>query len=229
MANFYDNPGARDIKWFDEANRVRLGRLVPTPTVWAAMFLDYPNIGTALRRTQALIGLVPLDKVENFKLLAYSMTYATFLIPNSPDMSSVLQLDWKRLPRGKSNTTWRIQAWQAGDHAPFETEFDEGELVDEESDTSEPDPFMATYGGERRRRIVFPKAPAASTVSWGSSPYGARVHQEPRQYPSRPATTTGQATSATPPTPRPSQPAGGGGASKSGHRRFHGYYVAGAD
>ncbi len=78
------------------------------------MFLDYPNIGTAFRRTRALIGLVPLDKVENFKLLAYSMTYATFLIPNSPDMSSVLQLDCKRLPRGKSNMTWRIQAWQAG-------------------------------------------------------------------------------------------------------------------
>jgi hypothetical protein len=110
VANFYDNPGARDIKWFDEAvlndaNGVRLGRLVPIPTVWAAMFLDYPNIGTALRRTRALIGSVPLDKVKNFKLLAYSMTYATFLIPNSPDMSSVLQLDWKRLPRGKSNMT----------------------------------------------------------------------------------------------------------------------------
>ncbi len=195
----------------NDANGVRLGRLVPIPTVWAAMFLDYPNIGTALRRTRALIGSVPLDKVKNFKLLAYSTTYATFLIPNSPDMSSVLQLDWKRLPRGKSNMTWRIQAWQAGDHAPSETEFDEGESIDKESDKSEPDPFMATYGGVKRQRIVFPKALAFPTVSWGGSPYGARVHQEPRQYPSRPATTTGRATSAKPPTPRPSQPAGGGG------------------
>ncbi len=54
VANFYDNPGARDTKWFDDAvlenfNGVLLGRLVPIPTVWAAMFLDYPNIGTALR------------------------------------------------------------------------------------------------------------------------------------------------------------------------------------
>jgi hypothetical protein len=107
--------------------------------------------------------------------------------------------------------TWRIQAWQAGDHVPSETEFDEGESIERESDKSEPDPFMATYGGERRQRIVFPKALASPTVLWGSSPYGAHVHQEPRQYPSRPATTTGRATSATPPTPRPSQPAGGGG------------------
>ena len=235
VANFYENPGPRDTKWFDDAvledfnGGVRLGRLVPIPTVWAAMFLDYPNIGTALRRTRALISSVPLDKVENFKLLAYSMTYATFLIPDSPDLSSVLHLDWKRLPRGKSNMAWRIQAWQAGDHAPSDTEFDEGESIDEESDASEPDPFMATYGGERRQRIVFPKAPAPPAVSWGGSPYGARVHQEPRQYPSRPATTTGRATSANPHTPRPSQPAGGGGASKPGHRCFHGYDVAGAD
>jgi hypothetical protein len=175
------------------------------------MFLDYPNIGTALRRARALIGSVPLDKVENFKLLVYSMTYATFLIPNSPDMSSVLQLDWKRLPRGKSNMTWKIHAWQAGDHAPSETEFDKGESIDEDNATSEPDPFMAIYGGERRQRIVFPKALSSPTVSRGGSPYGARVHQEPWHYPSRPATTTGRATSATPSTPRPSQPAGGGG------------------
>ena len=79
VANFYDNPGPRDTKWFgeavlDKAHGVRLGRLIPIPTVWAAMFLDYPNIGTALRRTRALIGSVSLEKVENFKLLAYSMT-----------------------------------------------------------------------------------------------------------------------------------------------------------
>jgi len=145
VANFYDNPGPRDTKWFgeavlDKAHGVRLGRLIPIPTVWAAMFLDYPNIGTALRRTRALIGSVSLEKVENFKLLAYSMTYATFLLPDSPDMSSVLQLDWKRLPRGRSNMAWRVQVWQAGHHGTSDTEFDDGESIGGESAISEPDP-----------------------------------------------------------------------------------------
>jgi hypothetical protein len=114
---------------------------------------------------------------------------------------------------------WRINAWQAGDHTPSETEFDEGESVDEESATSEPNPFMATYGGDRRQRIVFPKPHTPPTVSWGGSPYGAPIHQEPGQYPTRPAgrpenrrpTTTGRATLANPSTPWPSQMAGRGG------------------
>jgi hypothetical protein len=46
------------------------------------MFLDYPNVGTALRQVQALISLVAIEKVKNFKLLAYSMTYAGFLLPD---------------------------------------------------------------------------------------------------------------------------------------------------
>jgi hypothetical protein len=166
----------------DKAHGVRLGRLVPIPTMWAAMFLDYPNIGTALRRTRALIGSVPLEKVENFKLLAYSMTYATFLLPDSPDMSSVLQLDWKRLPRGRLNMAWRVQAWQAGHHAASDTEFDEGELIGGKSAISDPDPFMATYGGERRQRIVFPKAHTPTAVSWGGSPYGTSRRHHHRRH-----------------------------------------------
>ncbi len=59
------------------------------------------------------------------------MTYATFLLPDSPNYTSVLELDWKRLPRGKSNMTWRVNAWKAGDHASSKTKFDEGESPDE--------------------------------------------------------------------------------------------------
>jgi hypothetical protein len=112
------------------------------------MFLDYPNLGTALRRIRTLISSVLLDKVENFKLLAYSMTYATFLLPDSPDMTSVLELDWKRLPRGKLNMTWRVNAWNAGSHASSETEYDEGDLPDEGENPPEIDPFFATFGGD---------------------------------------------------------------------------------
>jgi hypothetical protein len=72
---------------------VRLGCLIPIPTAWAAMFLDYPNVGTALRQVQALISLVAIETVKNFKLLAYSIRYAGFLLPDSLDATSVLELD----------------------------------------------------------------------------------------------------------------------------------------
>jgi hypothetical protein len=55
VASFYHgNFPHRDSKWFDEASfdevkGVRLGHLIPIPTAWAAMFLDYPNVGMALR------------------------------------------------------------------------------------------------------------------------------------------------------------------------------------
>ncbi len=72
---------------------MRLGCLIPIPTAWAAMFLDYPNVGTALRQVQALIRSVAINKLENFKLLAYSMTYACFLLPDLSEATSVLELD----------------------------------------------------------------------------------------------------------------------------------------
>ncbi len=56
VTKFYDGSFLhRDHKWFDKATfneveGVRLGRLIPIPTAWAALFLDYPNVGTALRQ-----------------------------------------------------------------------------------------------------------------------------------------------------------------------------------
>jgi hypothetical protein len=55
VTSFYDGSFPHhDDKWFDVATLdkiegVRLGHLIPIPTAWAAMFLDYPNVGTALR------------------------------------------------------------------------------------------------------------------------------------------------------------------------------------
>ncbi len=84
------------------------------------MFLDYPNVGMALRRVQALISSVAIKKLENFRLLAYSMAYVGFLLPNSTDSTSVLELDWNRLPHVNHNRMWRFEAWQAGDRASSE-------------------------------------------------------------------------------------------------------------
>ncbi len=131
VTSFYDGSFPHhDDKWFDVATLdkikgVRLGHLIPIPTAWAAMFLDYPNVGTALRQVQVLISLVAIEKLENFRLLAYSMAYASFLLPDSTDSTSVLELDWKRLPHVNCNRMWRFEAWQAGDRASSEMEFND--------------------------------------------------------------------------------------------------------
>jgi hypothetical protein len=52
---------------------------------------------------QALISLVAINKLENLKLLAYSVAYASSLLPDLPDSTSVLELDWKRLLHIKRN------------------------------------------------------------------------------------------------------------------------------
>jgi hypothetical protein len=160
VTKFYDGSFPhRDHKWFDKATfneveGVRLGRLIPIPTAWAALFLDYPNVGTALSQVQALISLVAINKLENFKLLAYSMAYASCLLPDSPDPTSVLELDWKRLLHIKRNIMWRIEAWQSGKQTSSDTEFDEGESSDERKAPPENvNPFLATFGGDRQPRI----------------------------------------------------------------------------
>ncbi len=168
-----------DDKWFDvatlnEIKGVKLGCLIPIPTAWAAMFLDYPNVRTALRRVQALISLVAIDKLENFWLLAYSMAYASFLLPNSTDSTSVLDLDWKRLPHINHNRIWRFEAWQAGNRASSETEFNDDQSAEElEASPVTADPFFATFGGDRRPRIIFSGVHHHQGPSWGGSPYGA--------------------------------------------------------
>ncbi len=54
VANFYNGTfPKRDATWFGKASfndktSTQLGRLIPIPTAWAALFLDYPNVGTAL-------------------------------------------------------------------------------------------------------------------------------------------------------------------------------------
>jgi hypothetical protein len=125
---------------------------------------------------QALISSVAIKKLENFRLLAYSMAYASFLLPNSTDSTSVLELDWKRLPHVNRNRMWRFEAWQAGNQAPSETEFyDDQSAAELEASPITADPFFATFGGDRRPRIIFPGGHHHQGLSWGGSPYGAQV------------------------------------------------------
>ncbi len=91
-----------------------------------------------------------INKLENFKLLTYSMVYASFLLPDSPDSRSVLELDWKHLLHIKRNIMWRIEAWQSGpQRTSSNPEFDEGESSDERNAPPENvDMFLATFGGD---------------------------------------------------------------------------------
>ncbi len=99
ISNFYDGTFPKqDTAWlgkaeFDKETGTRLGCLIPIPMAWAALFLDYPNLATALCRVWALICLVKMEKLGNFKLLAYSMAYACFLVPGMEDYTSVLAAD----------------------------------------------------------------------------------------------------------------------------------------
>jgi hypothetical protein len=107
IANFYDGTFPQwDTAWFGKAEfdkeaGTRLGRLIPIPTAWAALFLNYPNLATALHWVRALISSVKMERLGNFKLLAYSMAYACFLLPETEDYTSVLVADWKRLPNSR--------------------------------------------------------------------------------------------------------------------------------
>ncbi len=64
ITNFYNGTfPKRDTAWFGKAEfneemGMRLGCLIPIPTACAALFLDYPNLATALCCVWALISLV---------------------------------------------------------------------------------------------------------------------------------------------------------------------------
>jgi hypothetical protein len=76
IAQFYWIPGKNDNKWFDKTRSdeagLWIGQLIPIPTRWAALFLDYPNLGTAFAfcHVTDLINSVAEEKVGNFKILA---------------------------------------------------------------------------------------------------------------------------------------------------------------
>jgi hypothetical protein len=102
-----------------------------------------------------------MERLGNFKLLAYSMAYACFLLPETEDYTSVLAADWKRLPNSKLNWTWRIDAWKMGAEGSAGTELDKGDFVEDRKTPPEDavDPFLLVFGGGRQPRIIFPGQP----------------------------------------------------------------------
>jgi hypothetical protein len=128
VAQFYRIPGKNNDKWFDEARPDKAGLwiswLIPIPTGWAALFLDYPDLGTVFHQFTALINSVAKEKVENFKNLAWQMAYACHLMPDLEESTSALAMEWKHLPRSKHLLRWRSDAWHQFDDGSGGTDLD---------------------------------------------------------------------------------------------------------
>jgi hypothetical protein len=81
------------------------GCLIPIPGEWAALFLDYPDLGTTFRRIVDLINLVDKTKQVKFKYLAQSVAYACFLASKVAKLVSTMASKWKRLIFSSRRTT----------------------------------------------------------------------------------------------------------------------------
>jgi hypothetical protein len=70
ISHFYSNEDNDEI-FFDVGDHSHqnghwVSRLIPIPTGWAALFVDYPPLGVASRRIMDLINSVAADKADNF-------------------------------------------------------------------------------------------------------------------------------------------------------------------
>jgi hypothetical protein len=196
FAQFYRIPGKNNNKWFDEARHDKAGLwiswLIPIPTGLAALFLDYPDLGTAFRRVTDLINSVAKEMVGNFKFMAWQMAYACHLMPDSEESTSVLAMEWKCVLRSKHLLQWRSEAWHQFNDGSGGTDLDEEGFATMDYCKTLPeypppqvDDFLSIFGGGWRPRVSFPMhqpcqqiAPMAANT-WGSSPY---TNQVPRGH-----------------------------------------------
>jgi hypothetical protein len=131
--------------------------------VWAALFLDYPDLGTAFHRVMDLINSVAEEKVGNFKILAWQMAYACHLMPDLEESTSALALEWKRLPRSKHLLRWRSEAWHQFNDGSGGTDLDKNGFATTDNRKTPPedppppvDDFLSVFGGGQHPRVLFP-------------------------------------------------------------------------
>ncbi len=66
----------------DPNNGSWIGRLIPAPTKWAPLFLDYPDLGMAFKRALKLVAGVDEAEQKEFRGFALSMMFACCLDAN---------------------------------------------------------------------------------------------------------------------------------------------------
>ena len=143
-----------------------VSRLVPIPTGWAALFLDYPPLGVAFRRVRDLINSIATDKADNFQILAWQMACACFRT-NGIEPCSALALEWSRLARSKSNLELSLRAWQDAE----DDSYDVSALGNRKNPPEQGDDFRALFGGGKRPKLNLGRwAPPCGSKIAGSGP-----------------------------------------------------------
>jgi hypothetical protein len=82
------------------------GCLIPIPGEWAALFLDYLDLGTTFGLILDLINWVDKTKQVKFSYLAQSVAYACFLASEAAKLVSTMASKWKRLIFSKQMSNW---------------------------------------------------------------------------------------------------------------------------
>jgi hypothetical protein len=158
---------------------------------WAALFLDYLDLGMAFRYVTDLINSVAEEKVGNLKILAWQMAYACHLMPDLEESTSALAIQWKHLPRSKHLLQWRCETWHQFDDGSGGTDCDEIDLPPQTTAkhhrrTHHPQSATSCLfleGGEGRLRVLFPthqphqQVTPTAVNTWSGSPYTNQVPQ----------------------------------------------------
>jgi hypothetical protein len=145
------------------------GHLIPIPGELAALFLDYPDLGTTFWRIVDLINLVDEAEWVKFRHLAQSVAYACFSASEGARPVSTMASKWKWLIFSKLTNNWAQLAW-SGQVKSVEAI---NRVTTTTPATSPANDFASIFGGLVRMAVTVPRAP----IEHGRSPQG--VHPAP--------------------------------------------------
>ncbi len=163
VASFYHTPDKVDKNFYDEAcpddKGLWIGSLIPILMMWAALFLDYLNMGTAFRWVEDHVKSVEKAKRHIFWLLVMSLGYACHQKAGSKDSTNALSMPWKRIPRSQQALVTMTKMWSNG------LDGDDSSGSDDRSKRMAPrggaastaDDFDSMFGGGQRRPVYIPK------------------------------------------------------------------------
>jgi hypothetical protein len=132
--------------------KLMCGCLILIPGELAALFLDYPDLGTTFWRIVDLINLVDKAEWVKFQHLAQSVAYACFLASESARPMSTMASKWKQLIFTKPTLNWAQLAWSG--------QVKSAEATNGVSTTtlamSPVNDFASVFGGLARRPVRIP-------------------------------------------------------------------------
>jgi hypothetical protein len=128
------------------------GRLIQIPGEWAALFLDYPDLGTTFWRIVDLINSVDEAKRVKFQHLAQSVAYACFSASESARPTSTMASKWKRLIFTKLTLDWAQLAWSGQEKSAEAT----NGVATTTLAMSPANDFASVFGGLARRPVRIP-------------------------------------------------------------------------